>query len=172
MPRNVVLLRGVNVGKHNRIAMGDFAAALEAIGCADVSTYLQSGNAVVEAPTKGLADRVQAALRERCSLDVPVVVRTARELAKVVEANPFPERTDEPKMLHVAFLDGDLDPEIADGVSGRHGDDELAVGDRALYLSFTTGSHRSPLNAVVAKLPVTATARNWSTVTALLDMAQ
>ena len=48
MTRCVVLLRGVNVGRANRIAMADFRAALEQLGCSDVATYVQSGNAVVE----------------------------------------------------------------------------------------------------------------------------
>ncbi len=173
MPRCVVLLRGVNVGAHNRIAMADFRAALEAAGAAAPQTYLQSGNAVVDAEPDGLADRVADALRARHDLDVAVLVRTADELAAVVAANPFPDRAAAgPTMVHVAFHDEQVDGSLLDSLGTEHRGDRLALGDRAIYLSFAKGSHDSPLQDVLRRLGITATARNWRTVTALLDKAR
>lgn len=166
--RCVVLLRGVNVGKHNRISMPDFARALQRVGCTDVSTYLQSGNGLVTADPAGLPAAVERDLRETLRLDVRVLVRTGQELAQVVAANPFPDRVGEPKQLHAAFLDGPLPPDALDKVVGRHGDDEIRPGDRLLYLSYAGASQDSPLVPVLRRLGVVATARNWTTVTGLL----
>lgn len=173
MGRSVVLLRGVNVGKHNRISMPALRDILAAAGCTDVQTHLQSGNAVVT--WSGSADLLAAAVRAELTaaagLDVLVMVRTGVELAAVVEANPFAGEAFDPKLLHVAFLTGPPDPERFAAVD--HGallPDRMAVGDRALYLRYATGSQNSPLAKV--RLGVEATARNWTTVTALRDLAR
>lgn len=168
----MVLLRGVNLGKHNRISMPVFRAVLEAAGCTAVQTYLQSGNAVVDwtDPPDRLAAAVAARLKTVAGLAVLVLIRTAAELAVVVEANPFAQEAFDPKMLHVAFLTGDPDPERLAAVD--HAallPDRMEVGDRALYLRYATGSQNSPLAKV--RLGVEATARNWTTVTALRGLA-
>ncbi len=169
----MVLLRAVNVGKHNRISMSALRDILAAAGCTDVQTHLQSGNAVVT--WSGSADRLAAAVRAELTaaagLDVLVMVRTGVELAAVVEANPFAGEAFDPKLLHVAFLTGPPDPERLAAVD--HGallPDRMAVGDRALYLRYAARSQNSPLAKV--RLGVEATARNWTTVTALRDLAR
>ena len=171
MTRCAVLLRGVNVGRANRIAMADFRSVLEELGCRDVVTYLQSGNAVVEAPPDGLAQRVERALRERLGLDVRVLVRTGNELAAVVAANPFPELVPEPKRLHVAFLEGQPDEAVVRGIGLRHGDDEFRVGDRVLYLAYAGGTQNSALEKPLRRLAGVSTDRNWTTVTRLASLA-
>jgi len=166
-----VLLRGVNVGRGNRIAMRDLVLLLEGLGCGGVVTHGGSGNAVVDADPAGLPERVEQALQQ-FGLPVRVLVRTADELAAVVAANPFPELVERPKQLHVAFLDTQPAAEVVDQVGRRHGDDELVVGDRAVYLAFTASSHDSPLQPALARLGVVLTARNWSAVTKVLALAQ
>ena len=170
MTRCAVLVRGVNVGGHNRLPMPVLREVLAGLGATDVTTYVQSGNAVVTADADGLGPGVERGLRERLGLDVRVLVRTRAELAAVVEANPFPEREATPKQLHVHFLDRQLSDEEAERVRGRHGDDEIAVGARVLYLSYAEGSYRSPTEKVLRGLEVVLTARNWSTVTKLLEL--
>ncbi len=89
----------------------------------------------------------------------------------MVEANPFAGEAFDPKLLHVAFLTGRPDPERFAAVD--HGallPDRMAVGDRALYLRYAARSQNSPLAKV--RLGVEATARNWTTVTALRDLAR
>lgn len=172
MDRSVVLLRGINVGKHNRISMPAFRNVLETVGCTQAQTYVQSGNAVVtwSGSAEQLAAAVRAELTAAVDLDVLVLVRTAAELAVVVEANPFADEEFDPKLLHVAFLTGPPDPErLAALDHGALLPDRLAVGDRVLYLRYATGSQRSPLAKV--RLGVEATARNWTTVTALRGLA-
>jgi uncharacterized protein (DUF1697 family) len=162
--RCVVLLRGINVGRGNRLAMADLRAALEAAGCEEVSTYLQSGNAFVTAPLEGLAARVEAAL----PLRVPVVVRTVADVAAVAAACPWPERAAaEPKQVHVAFLAGPPRAGAVARLAAAAGEqDELVEGDRALYLSFRGPSVDAPLAKALGKadLGTVVTTRNWTTV--------
>ena len=163
--RCAVLLRGINVGRGNRLAMADLRAVLEGVGCTDVSTYLQSGNALVTADPEGLAERVAQAL----PLQVAVVVFTADELAEVVAQCPWRERADAaPKQVHVAYLDRQPDPERVAALSWE-GEDQLAVGPRVLYQSYTGVTVDSPLAKLLGRAPVlrdlgvTLTARNWTT---------
>jgi uncharacterized protein (DUF1697 family) len=168
--RCAVLLRGINVGRGNRLAMGDLRALLEGLGCQDVSTYLQSGNALVTADPDGLAERVEAAL----PLAVRVVVFTADELAAVVEQCPWRERADAaPKQVHVAYLDRLPEPDRLAALTWES-DDELAVGPRVLYQSYGDRSIDSPLAKALgkAKLGVVVTARNWTTATKLVELSR
>jgi uncharacterized protein (DUF1697 family) len=168
--RSAVLLRGVNLGRHNRISMPDFRAALEGIGCRDVATYVQSGNAVVDHDgTPGELERtVRQALQER-GLAVPVMVRTADELARVVQGSPWQDL--DPKHFHVAFLSGDPDPaKVAAIDHDKLLPERVVVGERVLYLDYALGAGRSKgLDRL--RLGVDATARNWRTVIALRDLA-
>jgi len=166
----VVLVRGINVGGHNRLPMADLRAALDSSGARDIRTYLQSGNAVVTAPTSGLAARLESELLLARGLEARVIVRTAAELRAVVASNPFTDREETPKQLHVAFFDGQPDASLVEEVGTHHGSDELALGDRAIYLSYAGGSHDSPLNAALRRIGGVYTARNWGTVTRLLAM--
>ena len=167
MQRCAVLLRGINVGRGNRLAMADLRAALDGLGCREVSTYLQSGNALVTADPAGLAERVEAAL----PLAVRVLVFTADELAAAVEQCPWPDRAAaQPKQVHVAYLD--RLPDLS-GLTWA-GEDELAVGPRVLYSSYAGPSVDSPLAKALAtaRLGVVMTARNWTTATKLVELSR
>ena len=142
MTRYAVLLRGVNVGGGNRIAMADLRALLERRGCTDVRTYLQSGNAVVDHDGADLTAAVEQALTDELGLSVAVLVRTAAELDAVVEACPF--EVADPKAVHAVFLGGpapELDREALLP-------DRVEAGPGCLYVSYAGASHSSP----VAKL--------------------
>ena len=165
MPRVAVLLRGVNVGGHNRIAMTDLRSLLTGLGCRDVQTYLQSGNAVVEAPAAGLAELVERALADELGLHVRVLTRTAAELDAVVAGNPFEP---DPKQLHAVFLSGPPPALDADALLP----DRVHVGSGVLYVRYAGSSHDSPAAKLLGskRFPVVATARNWRTVLALQEM--
>ncbi len=168
MQRCAVLLRGVNVGRAHRLPMADFRAVLAAVGCTDVSTYLQSGNALVTAEPDGLAERVEAAL----PLPARAVVLRAAELTAAVQRCPWPEQADAaPTSVHVAYLDRPAEPDWIVRVGTRHGDDELAAGPRVLYLRFAGPSHSSPLQRVLGRLDRVVTARNWTTARRLAELA-
>ena len=170
MSRRVVLLRGINVGRANRISMADLRAAVERAGCADVRTYLQSGNAVVEDDREPA--EVERAVRDALvagGLDVPVMVRTADELARVVEASPWTGL--DPKRFHVAFLAGEPDPARVAAIDHEALlPERVVVGERVLYLDYALGVGRSSRLERLS-VGVDATARNWRTVTALHAMA-
>ncbi len=166
-----MLVRGVNVGGHNRLPMREFATLLEALGGQDVVTYLQSGNAVLTRDPAGLAEQVEGALTDRLGLSVRVFVRTATDLARVVADNPFPDAVETPKLLHVAFLDGDPDPALVAAVGLEHGEDALAVGDRALYLRYGASARDNALGPPLRRLGGVCTARNWTTLLALTRLS-
>jgi uncharacterized protein (DUF1697 family) len=176
MTRYAALLRGINVGGRKKLAMNDLREALGALGYEDVETYLQSGNALFTSAatdSNALAGEIEQALRSRLDMDVKVLVRTAGELAEVVEGNPFPEGTAEPKKLHVAFLSAAPDDHVHALDPAPYEPDELRLGDRAVYLWYPNGYGRTKLtnDVLERKLGVTATTRNWNTVVNLLDRA-
>lgn len=166
----VALLRGINVGRNKRIAMYDLRELLQSLGYTDVRTHLQSGNALVTAERAALEQRVEAAL----PLSVRVVVLTADELVAAVAGCPFRERADaQPRQVHVAYLGGTPDPERLAAVCARRGDDELAEGPRALYLSYAGSTVDAPLSKALAAtdLGVVVTTRNWATATRLVELS-
>ena len=142
----------------------------------NVRTYVQSGNVVLDTrlKEKALTERVTELLRSEFELDVPVVTRTRDELAAVVELNPLGEVATEPKRYQVTFLSGELDDDaVARIASLAMGDEVFTAHGRELFTWHPEGVARSKLALGTAdkKLGLTATARNWTTVTTLLDLA-
>jgi uncharacterized protein (DUF1697 family) len=174
--RQIVLLRGVNLGSRNRIAMPRLRGALEAAGFADVATYVQSGNVVLTSRKKPerLAAECTRLIATELGLDVAVVVRTRDELAAVVERNPLGDVADNPKRYQVSFLAEEPSPELVAKLAAAAIESErfVAIG-RELYGWHPGGVARSKLWGRLAgrDLGITATARNWTTVTALLALA-
>jgi uncharacterized protein (DUF1697 family) len=157
--------------------MPELRTVLADAGFDDVQTYVQSGNVVLKSrasPAK-VGARAEALIAERFGFDVDVIVRTAEELAEVVSANPLADVADNPKRYQVSFLDGEPDPEVAERISGLAVDGErLVVLGREIYTWHPAGVARSKLAAKLAAaggLGARATARNWTTVTTLLELA-
>jgi uncharacterized protein (DUF1697 family) len=176
MPRHVVLLRGINLVRHNRIAMPELRQALTAAGFGDVATYVASGNVVVtsRASASGVAKQINRIIKERFGFDVTVLVRSAEDLAEVVRRNPLGKVAVDPKRHLVTFLSADLPPDVVARMHAVAGPRELfALAGREVYSWHPEGVGRSPLwERLAGKIPgISATSRNWSTVTALLAMA-
>jgi uncharacterized protein (DUF1697 family) len=176
MPKQIVLLRGINIGSRNRISMPELRDALGAAGFDDVQTYLQSGNVVLS--SKSSAERVartcERLIKQEFKLDIPVVTRTRAQLAKVVERNPLAEVAADPKRYQVSFLTGKLSPDVVRKLEAAAvPTEEFVVDGREVYAWHPTGVARSKLWTLLAGtgLGVTATARNWTTVTSLLELA-
>ena len=174
MTTYVALLRGVNVGGHRRVPMAELRALLESLDHTHVTTYLQSGNAVFRSARgdeQVLGREISDEVLRRLGVATAVLVRPGAELAAVAAANPWPEREQDPKRLHVAYLTSV--PESAGHLS-RFAPDEVRVVERAAYLWYADGAGRSrlTLDALERALGVTATARNWTTATTLARMAQ
>jgi uncharacterized protein (DUF1697 family) len=179
MTAYAVLLRAINVGGRNKIAMPALREALHEAGYGDAATYIQSGNIVLSSP-KGPAkvvDGVHACIETTFGLDVDVMVRTPTQLANVLETNPFADPDADPKTLHVGFFDTEPDPgavtELKIRATEAFGDDELAVKGTEVYLHYPNGSGRSKMtgSALERILGVRVTARNWRTVLTLHEMS-
>jgi uncharacterized protein (DUF1697 family) len=174
--RLIVLLRGVNLASRNRIAMRDLREALEEAGFEDVSTYVQSGNVVLTstASAKQVRSDVERLLADRFDLDVKVVVRTRAELAAVVKRNPFAKVATNPKLYQVTFLEKAPPAEVMRKLEAAGtGEEQVVHVGRELYAWHPDGVGRSKLAALMSGkgLGVAATARNWTTVTRLLEIA-
>ena len=168
-----MLLRGINLGSRNRIAMPALRETLEAEGLRDVQTYVQSGNVLLSSDDSpdGLARRVGGLISESFGLDIAVVVRTRDELAEVVARNPLGDVAVNPKRYQVTFLEQGLDAATLDKLEALALPDERFVAiDRELYAWHPEGVARSKLWPALAKHK-SATARNWATVTTLLTLA-
>ena len=191
--RYAVLLRGINLGRR-QLAMADFKALLEDLGYREVKTHLRSGQAVLTDPAGGsaktaatraaatrIADRVESAIAKEHGLDVPVVVRTRAELAKVIAANPFvrpgqPER--DPAKVFCVFLSAQLtaaDLTTVDPAAYEPEEFALGPGGREIFLSLPGGMGVSTLGAVkwdrvTGNRQLVATARNWRTTLKLLEL--
>jgi|SRR5437763_6770722 len=151
--------------------------ALAEAGFRDVQTYVQSGNVVLSSSAKPetVARKCERVIAEGFGLEIPVVVRTRDELAKVVARNPLADVADNPKRYQVTFLDGKLAREVAEKLEAAAAPSErFVVSGREVYAWTPDGIGRSKLWALLAgrSLGVTATARNWTTVTALLELAE
>jgi uncharacterized protein (DUF1697 family) len=176
MARQIVLLRGINLGSRNRVAMPKLREALGEAGFEDVKTYVQSGNVVLSsrALPKTVARKVEQTIAEAFGLEIDVVVRTRDELAETVRRNPLGKVATDPKRYQVSFLEAEPDPEVVQKLAASAVASERFVHvGRELYAWHPEGVARSKLWAQLAgpKLGVTATARNWTTVTKLLELA-
>ncbi len=175
---HAMLLRGVNVGGKNRLPMKDLTSILESLGCRDVKTYIQSGNAVFQispAGAKDLAARASAAIAERLGLEVPVVVRTRPQMAGIVAANPFLAENLPAESLHVLFLAGIPKAEALSRLDpDRSPPDAFRVVGSEVYAYLPNGVSNSKLTQgwFESKLGLAATGRNWRTVTTVLSMME
>lgn len=172
----VALLRGINVGGRSKLPMTDLRAELTSAGLGAVRTYIASGNVVLDSDLgpDELVDTVRSLVRQRFELDRPVVVRSADQLARVAERNPFVSRTEDPTKLHVVFTNG-LDASPLDGVDpAAFAPEELAVDGDEVYLYLPDGMARSPVAiALERNAPAAvATTRNWRTVLKLVQMCR
>ena len=175
--RQIALLRGINLGPSRRVPMADLRERLADAGYEDIATYVQSGNIVLTSTVapKRLAARLHDELQEWFGLDVPVVVRTAEELAEVIASNPLADVADEPKRYQVSFLDRKLPKASAERLDElATGDERVVVRGREVFAWHPGGVARSKLWNELAgpKLGVVATARNWRTVLELDRLAR
>lgn len=171
----VALLRGINVGGKNKLPMRGLAAIFEAAGCRDVRTYIQSGNVVFRSEdVSGLPSIVSAAIAAEFGIKVPVILRSAAEMAAAVAANPFFEAGVAEEMLHVYFLAAlPLDEAVEKLDLKRSSRDTFAVAGLEIYLHLPDGAARTKLtNAYFDKaLGTVSTLRNWRTVKVLAAMS-
>lgn len=173
----ISLLRGINVGGRHIVRMTELVARLEAVGCEDVKTYIQSGNAVFRSKEKKadtLAMRIGKAIAEAHGFEPHVLMLTRADLEGAARANPFAEGETEPKSLHLFFLDAaPRKPDLASLETVKLKSERFAIVGRVFYLHAPDGIARSKLvERVGPALGVPMTARNWRTVGKLIEMAR
>jgi uncharacterized protein (DUF1697 family) len=173
------MLRGVNLGNHNKIKMGALRALYESLKFEDPRTYVQSGNVIFRTKEKNsaaLAKKIQNAIECEFGCRPEVVLRTTAELRKAIAATPFASRRDlEPSKILVTFLAAEPGPEAyATLLSLRSHPEELHLKGRELYIYFPDGVGRSrlPWSSVERLLKTTGTARNWNSVTKIAAIAE
>lgn len=178
MPTWVCLLRAVNLGNHNKVNMARLRESLADAGFADVRTYVQSGNVILASSARSartVSTAVRGVLRDTFSIDTPVLVRTPAQLRAVAEWDPFGEQAAErPTSVHVLHLDAEPDPEaLAALLSTDWGGDRVAARGLEVVIAYGETMHDSRLQhaALLKRLAVTGTARNWRTLLALVDLA-
>ncbi len=187
MPTHVALLRGINVGGHNKVPMAQLRELVAGLGHADVATYIQSGNvafSAAEKDTAALAAALEEAIAATFGFKVRVVVLSRAELGRVAADNPYGDEPN-PKLVHVVFLTAKPGAELAARLAdARRRAQQKQPGTRdtaevkgsAIFLHTPDGFGRSELAAQIAggsrgkAGDVAGTARNWATVTKLLAM--
>jgi uncharacterized protein (DUF1697 family) len=176
MAVHVALLRGINLGAVRKVSMPVLRERLADAGYEDVQTLLQSGNVVLSSSLKpdALAARLEGELEQWFGFEVPVVVRSRAQLAEVVARDPLGDVASDPKKYVVTFLGGKPDAEFLKSLEdGDYGAERFAAHGRELYSWHPDGIRNSKLARLTgdARLGVTATGRNWATVTKLLELA-
>lgn len=179
MPVMISMLRGVNVGPHNRIKMEALRAVYESLKFQDPRTYVQSGNVIFRTKEKSspaLAAKIQNAIKREFAFCPEVILRTTDQLRKVIADNPFDARRNlEPGKMLVTFLATDPDAEAQSVIrSFKEHPEELHLKGRELYIYFPNGAGKSklPWSQVEKYLKTPGTARNWNSVTKMLAIAE
>ncbi|HYN33866.1 MAG TPA: DUF1697 domain-containing protein [Ilumatobacteraceae bacterium] len=171
----ITLLRGINVGGHNKLPMATLREIAAGVGFVDVRTYIQSGNLVAsttldpEVARDGLVEGIRSAT----GLEVPVIVRTARQWVEVVARRPFPDALDPARHVHVVFLPAPASDAIRAFDATAFAPEAMAVRGSEVYLHLPAGMGRSKLAVAVNRLPEigVGTARNWNTVLRIAALA-
>jgi uncharacterized protein (DUF1697 family) len=173
--RYVALLRGINVGRAKRVAMGDLRDAISSLGHSDVKTLLNSGNVVFTANKAPSETALHKAVKDLTGVSSDVIVLPGEQLVRIVDENTLADVASDPSRLQVMFFTDDGDRKrLRNLTKGSWDPEQVAVGRHAAYLWCPDGTLSSPLMKAVDEYDFrgTVTTRNWRTVTklrALLD---
>jgi uncharacterized protein (DUF1697 family) len=181
MPTYVVLLRAVNVGGYGKLSMADFRKTLSALEFKNVETYIQSGNAVVDAnaPADKVGQSIARALQKITGSPVDVILRTHDQLDQLIRDNPFVREAVDGARVHVAFLSGQAAPEARgalERIVARYPNrrDRYHLAANHIYFHFPDGAADTKFSGKVldSAIGVIGTGRNWNTVLKLHAMSK
>jgi uncharacterized protein (DUF1697 family) len=176
----VSFLRGVNMTGHNAIRMADLAELYRIIGLAKPETFIQSGNVVFEAdrdtPADLMAVSIEKAISEKYGYDVPVMIRTSRELRDILAFNPYvSEENYDPLKMAVIFLRNSVNEEQVQKVAGLdYPPDKFFINGSEIYTFCPGGFGKTKIytNFFERKMKVRGTARSLKTIQAVLELAE
>lgn len=172
------MLRGLNLGAHNRIKMDALREVYASLKLEDARTYVQSGNVIFRTKEKNLpqlAGKIQKAIEKNFGCRTEVILRTPDEFRRTIAASPFAGRDLEPGKVLITFLAAEPAREAQQALDAfKKYPEELHLKGRELYIYFPNGAGRSklPWSQVEKFLKVTGTSRNWNSVTKMLAMAE
>jgi len=176
MTTHLALLRGINVSGHNMMKMDLLKTTLK-IGFTNVETYIQSGNVFVDSEEESAAAvgfKIKQEIFKVFGHDVPTIVLGIEDLQKCFSNNPFlKEKELDIKKIYVAFVSKELRPEnINDLKISQFKPDEAKIDANRIFIKYAVGAGKTRLDQkyIEKKLSLTATIRNWNTVTQLLKM--
>lgn len=177
MNRKIGILRGINVGGKRKILMADLKSMCEELGLKKVTTYIQSGNLIFNSdkPNSELENELEKAITEKYGFDVPVIVRTQKELENSINNNPFFEKDADIKQLHLTFLKKKPSKEnIEKAQTFNYKLDKFKIDNKNVFIFCAGKYHESKLtnNFFEKQLKVGATTRNWKTVMKLSELSK
>ena len=177
MQTYIALFRGINVGGRHILPMKELVALLEDLGCRNVKTYIQSGNAVFESKasnTSQLSKKISTEIKKRRGFEPQVLLLRLEEMEEAITNNPFPEGEKDPKALHVGFLTSTPKaPDLKALESLKANREQFHLLGNIFYLYAPEGIGRSKLAASTEKrLGVPLTDRNWGTVRKIMEIAK
>jgi len=177
MKTYIALFRGINVGGKGSLPMRELVTLLEKLGCRNVRTYIQSGNAVFESDEKNtanLAERISAEIEKSRGFKPVVMLLKPKDLEKAMEQNPFPVAEDAMTALHLGFLTSPPSaPDLALLENVKAGSEKFRLIGKVFYSYAPEGVGRSKLAANSERcLGVPMTDRNWRTVCKIMELGK
>jgi uncharacterized protein (DUF1697 family) len=176
----ISFLRGVNMTGHNSIKMTDLSALYVNLGLKDAETFIQSGNVIFndvgDITPSALSLNIEKAILKRFNYKVPVMIRTNQELIDLFSSNPFLGETNfDPAKMAVIFLhESPTETQIQKVANIDYPPDKFKINDREIFIYCPNGFGRTKLytNFFEKKMGVIGTARNWKTITTILNIAE
>lgn len=171
----IALLRGINVGGKHSLPMKELVGLLEGLGAEAVKTYIQSGNVVFQSAstdTQALASRITAAINQKKGFEPQVLILTLAAFDEAMAENPFPEAEEDPRSLHLGFLESvPPSPKLDELEALRKENERFRLVGSVFYLHAPDGIGRSKLAEKSERLlGVPMTDRNWRTVCKLREL--
>lgn len=171
----IVLLRGINVGGRNSLPMKELTGILEAFGCINIQTYIQSGNVVLQSGIKDvgrLSKKITQRIKERRGFEPYVLLLEVADFEQAIADNPFPDA--DPRSLHLGFLGAvPENPDLKALEKLKGTGERFLIRDKVFYLHAPDGIGRSKLAAQTERLlGVPMTGRNGRTVNKVMALAK
>ena len=178
MSQKIAILRGINVGGHRKILMADLKMLMQKLGFSKVTSYIQSGNLLFDAPLESsnsqIKEAIQEGIKKEFLLEIPVIVFDHKMLKKAVAQNPFYTKDSDVSKIYLTFLSQKPTSESLLKINSFSAEpDQFKIINNYVYLYIDTKYHTTKLsNTFFEKnLNLTATTRSWKTVLKLLEIS-
>jgi uncharacterized protein (DUF1697 family) len=177
MAKYLVLLKGINVGGKHIVKMAELKTLLLSNGYKNVSTYIQSGNVVLEhntTNTSKLSADLSKILKNNYSFEIPAIVFTVAELQAILHALPFVEADNAPvPTSYIGFVQNAITPtEFSNLDTSKYLPEQIALGEKCVYYYYPIGAGKAKLTSawLDKQLKCISTLRNLNTCRKLLDL--